>query len=199
MFAPSLIVHGKGPISLHLKPLSLLLTLLFHATLVLQGENYLHKCCCCNLSGSVALIMWFTTNGMWVKNKTIIYVARASNNKRDCEHDLYCCLLPQCETLCTCRSGFPIATLSSGDLLGSIDRWPLEESIRFCFAGEHHCLVQQMNCERPDHFKTYFRMTPEQFSKLLHIVRPFITKQTTKLRKPICADEWLAVTLRWDT
>ena len=26
-------------------------------------------------------------------------------------HDLYCCLLPQCEALRTCRSGFPIATL----------------------------------------------------------------------------------------
>jgi len=38
--------------------------------------------CCCNLSGGVVLIMWFTTNGMCVKNKTIIYVARASNSKR---------------------------------------------------------------------------------------------------------------------
>ena len=55
--------------------------------------------------------MWFTTNGMCVKNKTIIYEARASNSKRDCEHDLYCCLLPQCEALCTCCSGFPIATV----------------------------------------------------------------------------------------
>ena len=40
---------------------------------------------CCNLSGGVALIMWFTTNGMCVKNKTIIHVARASNSKRDCD------------------------------------------------------------------------------------------------------------------
>ena len=29
--------------------------------------------------------MWFTTNGMCVKNDTIIYVARASNSKRDCD------------------------------------------------------------------------------------------------------------------
>jgi len=42
-----------------------------------------------------------------------ICVARASNNKRDCEHDLYCCLLPRCEALRTCRSGFPIATPAS--------------------------------------------------------------------------------------
>ena len=51
-------------------------------------------CYCCNLSGGVALIMWFTTRGMCVRNKTIIYEARGSNSKRDCEHDLYCCLLP---------------------------------------------------------------------------------------------------------
>jgi len=68
---------------------------------------------CCNLSGDVALIVWFTTNGMCVNNNTIIYVARASNNKRDCEHDLYCCLLPRCEALRTCRSGFPIATVEN--------------------------------------------------------------------------------------
>jgi len=66
--------------------------------------------CCCNLSGGVAFIVWFTTNGMCGKNNTIICVARASNSKRDCKHDLYCCLLPRCEALCTCRSGFPIAT-----------------------------------------------------------------------------------------
>jgi len=41
-------------------------------------------CYCCNLSGGVALIVWFTTNGMCVKNNTIIYVDRASNSKRDC-------------------------------------------------------------------------------------------------------------------
>ena len=69
--------------------------------------------CCCNLSGGVALILWFTANGMCVKNNTntIIYVARyyicsASNSKRNCKHDLYCCLLPQCEALRRCRSDF---------------------------------------------------------------------------------------------
>ena len=66
---------------------------------------------CCNLSGGVALIVWFTTNRICVKNNTIICVARANNSKRDCEHDLCCCLLPRCEALRTCRSGFPIATM----------------------------------------------------------------------------------------
>jgi len=32
--------------------------------------------------------------------------------KRDCEHDLYCCLLPRCEALRACRSGFPIVTIA---------------------------------------------------------------------------------------
>ena len=67
--------------------------------------------CCCNLSGGVTLIIWFTTNGMCVKDNTIICVARASNSKRDCEHDLYCCLLPRCEALRAYRSGFPKTTI----------------------------------------------------------------------------------------
>jgi len=66
--------------------------------------------CCWNLSSGVVLNVWFTTNRMCMKNNTIIYVVQASNSKRDCEHDLYCCLLPWCEALHTCRSGFPIAT-----------------------------------------------------------------------------------------
>jgi len=64
----------------------------------------------CNLSGGVALNVCFTTNGICAKN-THIYVARTSNNRVIAAHGLYCCLLPQCEALRTCRSGFPIATL----------------------------------------------------------------------------------------
>ena len=40
-----------------------------------------------------------------------IYVARTSNNRVNMACELYCCLLPQCEALRICRSGFPIATL----------------------------------------------------------------------------------------
>ena len=39
-----------------------------------------------------------------------MYVARTSNNKVISSGALYCCLLPRCEALRTCRSGFPIAT-----------------------------------------------------------------------------------------
>jgi len=51
------------------------------------------------LSVGVALNARFTTNGMCAKNNTI-YMARTSNNKI-AAHDLYCCLLPQCEALHT--------------------------------------------------------------------------------------------------
>jgi len=66
--------------------------------------------CCCNLSSGVALIAWFTTNGVCTKNKKYVYVARTSNKRVLSLGDLYCCLLPWCEALRTCRAGFLIAT-----------------------------------------------------------------------------------------
>ena len=44
-----------------------------------------------------------------------IHMAQTSNNRVISSGDLYCCLLPQCEALRTCRSGFPIATLHVSD------------------------------------------------------------------------------------
>jgi len=38
-------------------------------------------------------------------------MARTSNNRVILSGELYCCLLPQCEALRTCHSGFPIAAL----------------------------------------------------------------------------------------
>ena len=68
--------------------------------------------CCCNLSGGVALNVWFTTDGMCLTNNTIhICGANKQYNRVIMACELYCCLLPQCEALRTCRSGFPIATL----------------------------------------------------------------------------------------
>jgi len=42
-----------------------------------------------------------------------IYAWREQAIREIATHDLYCCLLPQCETLRTCRSGFPIATVEN--------------------------------------------------------------------------------------
>jgi len=76
-------------------------------------QHYIHNpaqtCSTCRWQSGVACFFLFWVN---TKNNTIMCVARASNSKRDCEHDLYCCLLPRCEALRTCRSRFPIATLS---------------------------------------------------------------------------------------
>jgi len=49
---------------------------------------------CCYLPDGVALNMWFTKNGMCVKNNTHLYVVRTSNNRVIMACDLYCCLLP---------------------------------------------------------------------------------------------------------
>jgi len=51
------------------------------------------------------------------EEKHYISVARTSNNRVISSGDLYYCLLPQCEALRTCRSGFPIATESNYGLL----------------------------------------------------------------------------------
>ena len=47
------------------------------------------------------------------KEQKYMYVARTSNNRVISSGDLYYCLLPRCEALRTCRSGFPIATAAS--------------------------------------------------------------------------------------
>ena len=70
--------------------------------------------CCCNLSGGVALIAWFTTNRIRVKNNTIMYVARASNSKRDCGTWSRLLLATTVRSFAHMPLGFPIATLSPG-------------------------------------------------------------------------------------
>ena len=47
---------------------------------------------CCNLSGGVALIVWFTTNGMCAKNKNIYAWREQAIIIEIATHDLYCCV-----------------------------------------------------------------------------------------------------------
>ena len=68
------------------------------------------SCRCCNHSVSVVLNVRFATNGMYVKNNNHIHVSQTSRNRMSTRWDVYCCLLPQCEALHTCRLGFPITT-----------------------------------------------------------------------------------------
>jgi len=53
---------------------------------------------------------------MWPEQAIIVIAA----------HDLYCCLLPQCEALRTCRSGFPIATHSSAGVGNLRPAWTFD-------------------------------------------------------------------------
>jgi len=48
---------------------------------------------------------------MCVKNKNMYAWSERAIIREIATHDLYCCLLPRCKALRTCRSGFPIASL----------------------------------------------------------------------------------------
>ena len=47
---------------------------------------------------------------MCTKNKDIYVWHKQAIVREIATHGLYCCLLPRCEALSICRSGFPIAT-----------------------------------------------------------------------------------------
>jgi len=63
------------------------------------------------------------------------------------------------------------------------------------FSGEYFNLMRDMWDLRESFFYTSFRMTPENFDRLLAKIQPRIRKQSTLLRQPISAAERLAVTL----
>jgi len=60
-----------------------------------------------------------------------MYAARTSNNRVISSGDLYCCLLPRCEALRTCRSGFPIATNPRPRPPGSWDEHGTEHGLNW--------------------------------------------------------------------
>ena len=68
--------------------------------------------CCCHHSTGVALICTVHHEQNVNKEQHHKYVLWTSNNRVMSSGELYCCLLPQCKALRTCRSGFPIATPS---------------------------------------------------------------------------------------
>ena len=63
--------------------------------------------------------------------------------------------------------------------------------------GEYHTLINEMRLVDHSSFYKYFHMSPERFSHLLSLVGPSISREITKLRKPISAGERLAITLRY--
>jgi len=74
---------------------------------------------CCKKEGMLLQpLRWFCVDCVIHDERDVreeqkyMYVAQTSNNTVFSSGDLYCCLLPQCAALRTCRSGFPIATVS---------------------------------------------------------------------------------------
>ena len=55
-------------------------------------------------------VVWFERDVH--EEQKYMYVPQTSNDIVISSGDLYCCLVPQCEALRTCRSGFPIATVA---------------------------------------------------------------------------------------
>lgn len=60
--------------------------------------------------------------------------------------------------------------------------------------GAWFSLIPVMREHDREKYYNFFRMWPEQFEEILEKVEPFISK--TSRRKPICAGERLAITLR---
>jgi len=76
---------------------------------------------------------------MCVKNNTHMYVAQTSNNRVILSGDLYCWLVPQCEALRTCHSGFPIAI-----------KWCCDQDVKVVpgatFAEK--CIIRAVHCKK---------------------------------------------------
>ncbi|KAB0800103.1 hypothetical protein PPYR_07983 [Photinus pyralis] len=61
----------------------------------------------------------------------------------------------------------------------------------------HMPLLNELRLNFPDDFKNYLRMDPDTFKILLNLISPIISKQNTKLRESISAEERLMATLRY--
>lgn len=76
-------------------------------------------------------------------------------------------------------------------------RWWVRPVSRNNESGEYRNLVEEILNEDTEFFKTYMRMRPETFKKLLAIVEEDLTKEDTPFRIPISPAERLALTLRY--
>ena len=63
--------------------------------------------------------------------------------------------------------------------------------------GAYHSLVQELRQMDTPGYRNFLRMNSVSFDLLLQKVAPLITRQDTRLRRSIPAEERLAVTLRW--
>jgi len=90
---------------------------LHYSQLCNRGEQaltvFLKGISLCSVATSPVVLRWLCdsplTGCAW-RTTPYIYAARTSSNRVIMACELYYCLLPQCEALRICRSGFPIAT-----------------------------------------------------------------------------------------
>ena len=69
-----------------------------------------------------------------------------SNNKVISPDDFYCCLLPQCEALHTCRSGFPIAAHEIYFLVFHLpNKWKWPEMNMYLVKDLNHETIQYID------------------------------------------------------
>ena len=101
-----------GASSRRLRPKTKLFAMEVRRTLEVHCLQVLQK----SVATSPVVLRWLCdsprTGCAW-RTTPYIYVARTDNNRVITACELYCCLLPQCEALRICRSGFPIATKGS--------------------------------------------------------------------------------------
>ena len=65
--------------------------------------------------------------------------------------------------------------------------------------GEYFMLVKDLRLFDHEMFLKYFRMSPTTYEKLLSFVATDLTKETTRMREPICPGQRVAITLKYLT
>lgn len=61
----------------------------------------------------------------------------------------------------------------------------------------HMALIAELRLSVSEDLKNYLRMSKESFQLLLNLVKPLFTKQNTRMRSAISAEEKLIATLRF--
>ena len=74
-------------------------------------------------------------------------------------------------------------------------KWVHEVNMKRRESGEFHHLMKQLRHDEVK-FKEYFRMTSNQFEKLLSLIKDDIEKKEVNYRENISAEERLALCLR---
>ena len=63
--------------------------------------------------------------------------------------------------------------------------------------GAYNNILNELRLRDFESFRKYLRMNTATFEELVERLCPLITKQTTQLRKPISAEQRLAITIRF--